>query len=149
MTLIWESAKKREHGMIKLATPLAVNLETAGQYYKIPGTYDTGVLSYHFTVNAAGKLTYNGPKGIFLMNGISDVQVNKLCTITYATKKNAEFLSDTSHIFATADRNETLATTNLVQLVQGDYLEVYAKSTTVNTLVTPATLKVTFYGGII
>ncbi len=142
---IWEGNRDHEYANYKLLTPEAVNLETPGQYYKIPGTYmeyDAG----GFTVTAAGFMTYHGLYGIFLMNGISDTQVNKSCYVTYASYINGEAYSTTVHQFTASSKAEAIATTAIAALSQNDTYEVYAKSDTANTLLTPTTLKVTMFG---
>lgn len=142
---IWEGNRGHEYANYKLITPEAINLEVAGQYYKIPGTYmeyDEG----GFTVTPAGLMTYKGLYGTFLFNGISDTQVNKSCFVTYASYINGEVFSETAHQFTASSKAEAIATTSLATLSQGDYYEVYAKSDTDNTLLTPTTLKVTLFG---
>ena len=75
--------------------------------------YDAG----GFTITSAGLLTYVGLYGVFLMNGISDAQVNKPSYVTYASYVNGELYSSTVHQFAASSKAESLATTAIVERV--------------------------------
>lgn len=142
---IWEGGRYHEYGDLNISTPEAINLEVIGQYYKIPGVYDV-FNEGGFIVDANGLLTYTGIYGIFLMNGISDAEVNKSSYVTYASYLNDELYSSTVHQFAASSKAEAISTTAIVKLSRNDTIEIYAKSDTANTLLTPTTLKVTFFG---
>jgi hypothetical protein len=142
---IWEGSPYHEYADYKLLIPEAINLETVGQYYKIPGTYLVWDEAC-FSVTEAGIMTYNGVYGTFLLNGVSDAQVNKSCFVTYASYINGEVYSTTIHQFTASSKAEAIATTAIAKLYHGDTYEIYAKSDTANTLLTPTTLKVTFFG---
>lgn len=144
---IWEGTRRHNHGYINLATPQAINLETAGQYYKIPGTFE--IFDHaNFVANAAGVLTHNDIKGAYTLNGAADVEVNKASTVTFVLYRNGGAVpgAETPHTFAASSKISNLSITAIIHLLKGDYVEVYAKTDTANTLLTPATLRVTLFG---
>lgn len=144
---LWKETSKHNHGFINLVTPQAITLVTPGQYYKIPGIY---ALFDHanFIADATGKLTHLDVKGAYALNGTSDVQVNKACTVTYGLYKNGSILpgAESPHTFAASSKIDTLSITAILHLTKDEYMEVYAKSDIANTLLTPSTLQVTLFG---
>ena len=134
-------------GKIKLTSGGVTVLTNIGQYYKIGGVYADGDLSY-FTLAADGTLTYSGPDCTPLLNGVSDVESDKAAVVTYALFLNGVLVSgaETPHTFVSASKIENISITEFPALTAGDYLNVYAKSDTIATTITPSSLIVTFYG---
>lgn len=148
MSLWGSAASRHDYGQIYLSTPLAKELVVADQYYKIPGAFTVADFG-RFECSTAGVLTFKGDGGIFLLNGVSDVQVDKACKTTYGLYINGSLVSgaETPHDFAATSKIANISITALLEnLANGDEMEVYAKSDTANTLLTPATLIVTFFG---
>lgn len=144
---LWKEKFEHYHGLMTLATPDSINLETIGQYYQAPGTYTIFAHS-GFTTSAGGVLTFLKAKGSFSLNGTADIEVNKACILTFGLYKNGVLVPDaeTPHTFAASSKISTIAITSIVHLDKNDYLEVFAKSDTANTLLTPSTLNVALYG---
>jgi hypothetical protein len=144
---VWAGTDAHNHGHITLVTPAAITLVTPGQYYKIPGAY---LAHDHagFLADETGKLVHVDVKGVYMLNGTSDVEVNKACQITYALFLNGVLApgAESPHTFAASSKIDTLAITAIIHLVKGDYLEVYAKTDTASALLTPSTLQVTLFG---
>lgn len=143
---LWKGTHNHNHGFIALATPAALNILVADQHYKIPGVFSE-IDHANFTAESTGKLTHNDVIGTYTLNGTSDVQVSKACTLTYSLFKNGVLVSgaESPHTFVSSNKIGTLSIAAIIHLVKGDYLEVYAKSD-VAVLVTPSTLHVTLYG---
>lgn len=136
-------------GCQALQSAQATNCVNADQYYKIGGTWG-GSQCLGFVRDGLGKLTYkNGANITFLLNGTSDVKADKNCQITYALFKNGVLVTgaETPHTFSSANQIANIAITAFVEnLKYDDYLEVYCKSDTANTLITSETLITTFLG---
>jgi len=143
------SNKRRDvdKSCMRVSTPAATTLTTAGDYYQVAGTFGNGC-SKNFTVAADGTVTYTGIGAKFLFSGVSDLQVDKACEITYALEKNSviDTTSQTPHTFTAASKIDGIAITRIVSLVTGDVLKVMAKSDTNTTSMTANTLFLTFMG---
>lgn len=139
---------RHDYGFLHLDTPASLSLVNAGQYYQMPGTF-TAADYGRFETTAAGVLTFTGVGGVFLLNGVSDVQVDKACKTTYGLHRNGTLVpgAETPHTFAASAKVENISITAILDILeQGDELRVYAKSDTANTLLTPSTLNVTLFG---
>lgn len=140
-------------GRLRLEAEAITSIVNADTYYKIAGTFLDGE-SRLFEVSE-NKLTWHGPdNAVFLFNGVSDAQVDKACTITYGLFRNGALLEDATggtaespHTFPASARISTLAITDIVKLQKNDELEVYAKSSAINTNLDVKTLVLTFWGG--
>lgn len=135
-------------GKAKLTTPVQDTLTTIDQYYKINGTWSDGN-SLGFSVSPTGVLTYFGcNKCCFLFSGVSDVQADKVCQITYSLYINGVLVSgaETPASFEHANSIKSISITDIIDLYKGDEIEVYAKSDTATTKITPSTLVITFLG---
>lgn len=121
----------------------------ADTYYKIDGTWTDGNnCNLGFSYDGTGKITYTGEEAYFLLNGVSDVSADKVCTITYGMYLNGSLVTgaETPHTFPNATSTSTIAISNIIKLNKGDYIEVYVKSDTINTTVTSSTLMITLLG---
>ena len=133
---------------VRVSTPATTTLTTAGDYYSIDGTFSDGDCK-NFTVASDGTITYNGNDGtIFQFVGVSDLEVDKACEITYALEKNSviDTTSTTPHTFVAASKIDGIAITRVISLNNGDVLKIKAKSTVNTTLMTANTLFLTFFG---
>lgn len=82
-----------------------------------------------FTVDA-GIMTYNGLTCTFLVNGTSDLELNKAARITYALVLNGVPVPSeltTVDIPATT-KAQNISITSIAQLSPGDTIEIWAKS---------------------
>jgi len=129
-----------------ISTPEITELVTAEQYYDVAGTF-TAVGIKNFTVSESGLVTYAGPNVCFLINGNSDIEVNKACRITYSIKFNGvvQTFPTTPHDFAASSKIGGIGTTRVVELTAGDTLQISAKSSVANTDMTANTLFLTFW----
>ncbi len=135
-------------GQMALSSSENTTLTTSPDYYKIGGTWADGV-SECFDVDAGGRLTFNGCCATnFLFTGVSDLKVNKACTLTYGLYLNGALVSgaETPHTFTSASKVESISITKIVTLQPGDYVEVHAKSSEDTTILTSETLSITFWG---
>jgi hypothetical protein len=134
-------------GQLKLSAPETTTLTTIGQYYQINGVFTDGSVN-NFTLAADGTLTYHGPDCAFLMNGSSDYASDKTAEVTYGLYLNGVLApgAETPHDFDAANKTENIAINVLVDLTAGDYINVYAKSDSATTVISLASLIVTFYG---
>ena len=142
------SGTPNERVFMQLNTSTVNNLAVADTYYKISGTYSTNGVNNHFSVSSDGVITYNGPGGVFLFNGVSDLQVNIVTDITYALFINQTLVpnAETPHTFSFFDRIDNISITAMVPLSTGDEIEVYAKASDNNTNLTTLNLLLTFWG---
>ena len=134
-------------GQLTLNTPADAVMAVAGTYYKISGDFSDGY-ACGFRVEDE-KLIYTGPSGVcFLLNGVSDVAVDKACEMTYGLHINGILQADaqTPHTFPASARTQTLAITGLLRLNQNDEIDVYAKSNQANTTANVRNLRVTLWG---
>lgn len=121
-------------------------LSVIGTYYKINGTFSADYI-LGFSHNTNGTLTYTKTKDcIFLFNGVSDLEVNKACEITYALFINGISVAETLHDFAATSKIENISITAFLELQKNNYLEIYAKSDTVDTIITVSSLLTTYLG---
>ena len=135
-------------GQLRLQAATDTTLVNADQYYKIAGNFGDGQCTC-FSVIDNNKLKYIGRSGIlFVLNGTSDAAVDKACKITYALYLNGTLVPEaiTIHTYAASSKISSLAITALIELNKNDTLEVYAKSDTINTKLTPNTLHITLFG---
>jgi len=108
------------------------SLATAGTYYKLTGF--SGVNLKNFTV-ADNKLTFNGIAKKFFVNGVSDVAVNKACTLSYALYLNGAIVSHevTPHTFSASSKTTNISIVAIADLSPADYIEIWAMSDANNT----------------
>jgi len=135
------------HGQLRLQSEADTDLTTAGQYYKISGTFADGHAS-GFTVTD-NKLKYTGPSGVcFHFSGASDLQVSKACEIVYSLFRNGSAVLDaqTPHTFLNPSKTSNISITSIIMLNQNDELEIYAKSNAANTTMSVKNLNIVFWG---
>lgn len=133
-------------GQSRLSSEDSTTLTTAGTYYLISGTFVDGDIK-DFTLTTAGKLTYIGADSVtFLLNGVSDLSVDKACVLTYGLHLNGTLITaaQTPHTFVAASKKENIAITSLITLNKSDYLEVFAKSDQAITVLTASSLITTY-----
>lgn len=70
--------RDNERGVINLSTASTTLLASIDTYYQINGDFSDG-LNNDFTLASDGTLTYIGEGGEFLLNGVSDLAVDKAC----------------------------------------------------------------------
>lgn len=113
-------------------------------YTKIPNMVLN--LGKGFSVTA-GTLKKINRSGRFLINGTSDLEIDKAATITYALVVNGTPIPSelTVHTFTNQNKLENIAITALADISQNDEIEIMAKGDgTSNINITVAKLDVTF-----
>lgn len=124
-----------ERGVLITSSGESTSLSTAGQWYKLGGTWhDTN--NNLFTTDAANKLTYNGDGGIFDFSAIGNCEASKISVITLGIYKNGTLISETEIDFDFELPNKTntvFMSSAPLDIVKDDYFEVWAKSSVVTT----------------
>jgi len=133
-------------GQMRLTPDTTLAFAAANTFEKIVGTWLDGGL-FKFTSDGLGALTYTGPDAWFLFNGVSDLQVNKVCELSYALYKNGAFVdgTETPHTFTSAAKTSNISITRICELQTGDIIEVYAKCDGVTFIATFKSLIVTLW----
>ena len=141
------SEQQTNRGQIRLTSPNPTTLTTIDQYYQLLGTFDNGV-ARNFSINPDGTLTCL-KAGPYLVNGVSDLEVDKACKITYGLHINDTLvdIAQTPHDFSSANKTSNISITGIVPLNVGDEITIWARSDTATTEITVNTLFVTFWGG--
>jgi len=142
-------ARSESHGQLRLESPADTNLSETDTYYKVSGNFIDGDANGFEVVD--NKLKYIRDSGIcFLLNGVSDLQVNKACTITYSLFKNGVLVpgAQTPHTFVNPSKTSNISITAICKLDKNDELEVFAKSDEINTIISVHTLNDTLWGSI-
>ena len=83
-----------------------------------------------------------------MINGVSDLEVDKACEIYYALEVNGTPQSTimTPHTFAASSKIENISITRFAMLNNGDQFRVVTKSDTASTTLTAHTLFLTILG---
>ncbi len=137
-----------DRGEFHLLSNKTIRLNNDGTtWVKFPDM--VGNLLKGFTVNN-GILTKIDTNGVFLMNGVSDLEVNKACKVYYGLAVNQEIITHevTPHTFTNQSKVENISITALATLEVGMQIEVYALGDGVTSDVdlTAHKLDVTFWG---
>lgn len=96
-----------------------------------------------------GTLIKTGNSGVFLMNGVSDLEVDKACKIFYGLVVNGVVVDHevTEHTFSNQAKIENISITALATINAGDTIEVWCKGDgTAGVTMKIAKLDVTFWG---
>lgn len=144
----YEGVKTTEKSVSRLVTSSSTLLGTVDTYYKIVGAFADNGNNFRFTTASDNRATYTGNENSFLFTGASDVKVDKVCELTYALFLNGVLVSgaETPHDFTAASKTENISITSIIDLKRDDYLEVWAKSDTINTTLTVEDLLTTTWG---
>ena len=136
-------------GQMHIATGTTLAFDAVDTYQKIIGTWTDGCAN-RFTVDDVNdRIIYNGVRSmVALMNGVSDIQTDKACQITYALYKNGTLVTgaETPHTFASASKYATISITTLIEIAANDYFEVWAKCDDNTVTLTINSLKILFFG---
>jgi hypothetical protein len=135
------------HGQLRLSEYTDTVLTEADVYSKVSGTFIDGDCC-NFEVVDNSLVSNCGDNSAFLFNGVSDLEVNKACTIHFALFKNGSLVerAETPHTFVTPSKTSNISITSIINLDKGDTLEVFCKSSEVNTTLSLKTLNVTLWG---
>lgn len=133
-------------GQMQITPDTTLSFAAADTYEKVVGVWTDSCL-FKFTFNPNGTLTYVGPDTCFLLNGVSDLQVNKQCEITYALYINGALVegAETPHTFTSAAKTSNIGITRILTLETGDTIEVYAKCNDDTVIATFKSLSVTLW----
>lgn len=145
--MIGNGLKLHGRGQLRLTAPADTDTTTTNTYVKIVGTFDDG-LANDFTI-VGNKLKWNGNDGtVFLVNGSSDLSVDKTCKTHYGLFKNGVLIpgAETPHDFPASLKVSSISITGIVSLDKNDEIDVHVKSDTLNTKISVSTLRVTFWG---
>jgi len=129
-----------------LSAPVATTCTNANTYYKVVGTRWDGC-SKNFTISDADdKITNTWWSWCFHFSGNSEVAVDKACDITYWLYRNWELVTwaETVHTFTWWARTHSISISKLIDIVNGDYFQVYVKTNDVWVIVTHTTLVIVF-----
>ncbi len=122
----------------------------ADSFYVIQGIWTDGdECNFGFEYDGLGKITYKAQDGVFfLLNGVSDLQADKVCTVTYALVANGtvDTTFQTPTDFTAANKISNISITNFIKSQRGDFYQVAVKSNVANTQVIHNTLQLTFLG---
>lgn len=136
-------------GQMSIATGTTLAFGGTNTYQKVVGTWADG-FSNNFTIsNANDRITYTGTQTmVFLFNGVADASVDKACITTFGLYKNGTLITgaETPHGFTSASKIGTVSIARLIELKQGDFLEVWAKVDTSAVTITFNTLSISFFG---
>jgi hypothetical protein len=133
-------------GQMQLTTDTTLAFAAIDTYEKIAGVWTDSCL-FKFTFDATGILTYTGPYACFLFNGVSDLQVDKACNVSFALYKNGALVTgaETPHTFTSAAKTSNISITRICTLETGDTIEVYAKSDDDTATATIKSLSITLW----
>lgn len=142
------NAQLQHVGLDLVAPFVTTNLEVAEQWYNIEGSFAVTPTPNGFEV-IGGILTYKGINNTsHHFAGSSDVKVSKNSILTYGLFINNETepRGISVHTFSNPNAYELMAITKYIELNYNDEIKIKAKSNTVNTVMTPASLNTTLTG---
>ena len=134
-----------EFHLTSTVVDLAIN-DDGVTWTKIPGM--VGNLLRGFSVTG-GTMTKTLSGATFLVNGVSDLDINKAATISYGLAINGSVVPHevTTHTFTSASKIENISITALAAISENDTIEIWAKGDgTAGILLTINKLDVTFWG---
>jgi len=139
----------RDRGEFHLESEETISVNDDGTtWVKIPNMV-ANALSVGFAA-AGGTLTKTSRDGTFLMNGVSDLEVNKACTVYYGLFLNGSIVAGeiTPHTFTVQSKVENISITAIAELALDDEVEikVLGDGVTSGVTVTAHKLDVTFWG---
>jgi hypothetical protein len=136
----------KTYGQFRLSEAVNIVCEIAETFYKIDGEFANGQACAFAIEN--NKLVYKGASGrCFLLNGVSDLAVNKACEVAYVMYLNgvAVLSTTTPHTFTAAAKTSNISVTGIVVLNKGDTVETYVKTNDNDITVSVKTLAVTLW----
>ena len=137
----WESVNNaNDKGALGTTIPITIDIATVDTYEKIIGTYiDSSAVCSGFTVTTDGKLTLTAESGDFELSGVSTLEVDSACTTSHAIFVNGVLYTtpdgktfETPNTFTQQAKLTTIAVRGILHLIQGDYIEIFAKSSALN-----------------
>ena len=139
----WSRLKLSERGQIHLTAPEDLTCTLADTYYSAPGIYEDG-LSFNISTASDGTMSYLGYGNIMHLAGVSDLSVDRACTITYSLFRNGEIVpgAQTPHSFVSPSKTANISITALMEACADCYLNVMVKSDVAGTVVTVENLSV-------
>ena len=137
--------KKSFKGGMALSSPKTTT--TSPSYVKITGTWNNMLVDNDdFTVDGVGRITCN-KSGCYHFVGDSNLTASSAGKIYYALYKNGLLIpgAETPTDVVSASKIGAIGINSFIELVETDYLEVWVKSDSANS-VTSETLLITFMG---
>lgn len=140
------TVERAEFELPSAASPISLN-DDGVTWSKIPGMVGSSLNGFSVTDGTLTKIS-SGSK--FLVNGVSDLKVNKACTIFYGLSINGSVVSGqiTEHTFTSTSKIENISITAIADISIDDEIEIWAKGDGVisGVQLTPVKLDVTFWG---
>lgn len=136
-------------GQMSIASGTTLAFVDINTYQKVVGTWSDGMAN-NFTISDANdRITYTGAQTMcFFFAGGADASVDKACVTHFGLYKNGTLIpgAETPHGFTSPTKVGTISITKLIELKQGDYLEVWAKVDTTAVTISFNTLSILFFG---
>ena len=142
-----DAAKDNDYCEFHIPTPpQVIALDNDGiTYTKVPNM--TLKVGDGFSVTG-GTLKKENKGGVFLINGVSDLEVNKAVSITYALFVNGVEApgESTPHTFTSQSKIENISITSIADISEGDEIDIRVKGDgiAINVNATIRKLDVTF-----
>lgn len=136
-------------GQMSIALGTTLAFANINIYEKVIGTWSDGFSNNFVISDANDRITYTGGQTmVFLFNGTADASVDKACVTTFGLYKNGILIpgAETLHGFTSPAKVGTVSIAKLIELKQGDYLEVWAKVDTTAVTITFNVLSILFFG---
>ena len=132
----WSRVALRERGQLHLTAPAVMTCTLADTYYQAVGIYEDG-LSLGITTAPDGTMTYTGYGNVMHLVGVSDLSVDRACTITYSLFRNDEIVpgAQTPHGFVSPSKTANISITALMEACATCHLDVRIKSSVAGTVV--------------
>ena len=149
MGIIINIRRPLQIGSMYLTTPIITNCLTKDTYYKIEGLagYFCDGASRGFTVSETGTITFLGVNNTKAnANGVSDVEANKQCRLTYALFKKGILVptAETPSDITNVNKSRCISITRGLTLQTDDYFDVYVKASVDDVDIKSNTLMLTF-----
>ena len=134
-------------GMIRLSAEYDTPLAVADQWYPVLGVFTDGA-NHGFSLTIDGQLTHTGNTAWILINGVADIEVDKACELTFGMFADGILIpgAETPHDFVANNKTDSIGITDINSIAKDLILQIYAKSSVVNTLLTTKNLRVSFWG---
>lgn len=140
----WSQLHRRERGQLILTAPSSFTLTNADEYYTIPGAFADG-FNLGIETSVDGVMTYTGFGNIMRIVGVSDLEVDRACEITYAFFREGLLVpgAQTPHGFVSPSKTANISITAIMEAAKNNYMSVRVKSDVAGTVVNIRTLVVT------
>lgn len=125
-------------GQLRMAVATSTLLVTSSEYYQMIVS-STDSYNKNFSTNATGTITYSGTSGLyFLFNGATNFLTDKAALVTYGLYVNGALATgaESPIDIAASSKRASNAITRVIQLNNGDKINIWVKSDQANTTIT-------------